>query len=63
MRLSHNDVIGLAILKKIEEYRIRLNTAELQPGCSDHVVEFTQFKKRCEWGEQIKCTSAGVVAG
>ena len=54
MRLSHNDVIGLAILKKIEEYRIRLNTAELQPGCSDHVVEFTQFKKRCEWGEQIK---------
>jgi hypothetical protein len=62
MKLSHNDVIGLAILKKLEEYRIKLDTGELQPGCPDHAIRmceaivtyFTQFKTRCEWGEEIK---------
>lgn len=62
MRLSQNDIIGLAILKKLEDFRVKLETGEIQTGCADWVVrmceacvaDYTQFKTRADWIEELK---------
>ncbi len=62
MILSQNDVMGLAILKKLEEFRVKLETGEIQAGCPDWIVrvceacvaDYTQFKTRADWVAEIK---------
>lgn len=61
MRLSDIDVAGLAILKKLEEYRCKIESGERTGGTNDHsirmcqaiVAEYTQFKTRAEWVKEL----------
>ncbi len=61
MRYSQNDVIGLAILKKLEVFRIKLENGEIQAGCADWVVrmceanvaDYTQFRDRASWEKEL----------
>lgn len=63
MRLSQNDVVGLAILKDLEKFRIKMETGEINAGCADWIVrmceatvaDYTQFRggPRKEWEAQL----------
>ena len=60
--LTHNDVICLAILEKLEVFRNKLSNGEMQPGCPDWIVrmceatvaDYSQFRTRADWIKQIK---------
>lgn len=46
----------LVLLKELEDFRIKLENGEIQPGCADWVVRMCQatiashgFKNRVEW--------------
>jgi hypothetical protein len=63
MRYSQSDIIGLAILKKLEEYRIevflskdpdRIITEHAIRVCEAHVANFTQFQNRASWIAEIQ---------
>ena len=59
--LSHNDVICLALLEKLETFRQKLESGEIQAGCADWVVrmcqanvaDYTQFNDRVSWLREI----------
>ena len=63
MRLSDRDIVGLAILKDLEAYRLRIERGETTGGSNDHTVrmcqaivtDYTQFKgkARKEWVAQL----------
>ena len=61
MKLSQNDVVGLAILKKLEAFRAKLEAREIQPGtvdwtvrmCQAMVADYTQFDSRADWKKEL----------
>jgi len=61
MRYSQNDVIGLAILEKLETFRHKLESGEIQAGCPDWIVRmceatvagYTQFDDRASWVKEL----------
>lgn len=62
MRYSEYDMMGLAILQKLEDFRKRIESGETQAGCPDwiirvceaNVAELTQFKSRADWVKELK---------
>jgi len=60
-KLSHNDIIGLAMLEQLEAFRHKIAEGTIQAGsvdwtvrmCEAVVAEYTQFNNRAEWEEQL----------
>jgi len=63
MRYSQNDVICLAILTKLEAFRVKLESGRpathenpdwVVRMCEATVAEYTQFKNRASWVAELK---------
>jgi len=61
MRQTQNDVIGLAILQKLEGFRKRMEAGYVQAGSADWAVrmceaivaDYTQFDSRALWTAKL----------
>ena len=63
MRLSDWDIVGLAILAKLEAYRKKIESGETTGGCNDYTVrmcqaivaDFTKWRgaPRKEWEAEL----------
>lgn len=62
MRQSHNDVVCLAILEKLEAFREKLDSGEINEGtcdwairmCESYVADYSQYKNRASWVQVLR---------